>query len=84
MSAAPSFGLSVEERFADDYAQSFDNFIRHIRGQGFPVSERAIEAAHAKATRTATDAAISRGYRSVNFAPLAKAGLAKGRAKYGY
>ena len=84
MSAAPSFGLSVEERFADEYAQTFDNFVRHIRGQGFPISDHVIEAAHEKATRTATDAAVARGFRSVNFAPLAKAGVAKGRVKYGY
>ncbi len=38
-----------------------------------------MEAAHERATKRATDAARARGYRSFNFAPLAKAGLAQAR-----
>jgi hypothetical protein len=84
MSAAPSYGASVEERFAEEYARAFDDFVRHVRGQGFPVSERVMEAADEKASRRAIDLATSRGHRSVNFAPMSRSGLAKARAKYGY
>jgi len=84
MSVASSYAVSVEDRFADDYAQCFDNFVRHIKGQGFPVNERVMEAAHDKATKRAIELANSRGHRSVNFAPMTKAGLAKAMAKYGY
>ena len=49
-----------------------------------PVNERVMEGAHERATKTATQAMTSRGYRSVNIAPLTKAGLARMLARYGY
>jgi hypothetical protein len=84
MSAVQVEGVFVEAAFAEDYARTFDDFIRHIRRQGIPVSDRAMEAAHERATKRATDAARSRGYRSFNFDPLARAGLARARQRHGY
>lgn len=84
MSAIRMEATSVETAFAEDYARTFDDFVRHMKRQGIPVSDRVMEAAHERAARRATDAAKRRGYRSVNFAPLAKSGLAQARMRFGY
>jgi len=84
MSAAPMEATSVETAFAQDYARTFDDFVRHVKRQGIPLSDRVMEAAHERATQKATDTAKARGFRSVNFAPLAKSGLALARARFGY
>jgi predicted O-methyltransferase YrrM len=84
MSAVHMEGVFIEAAFAEDYARAFDDFVRHIKRQGIPVSDRVMEAAHERATKRATDAARARGYRSFNFAPLAKAGLAQARKRHGY
>ena len=84
MSAAQSEAASVETGFAQDYARTFDDFVRHMKRQGIPVSDRVLEAAHERATQRATEAAKVRGFRSVDFAPYAKSGLALARARYGY
>jgi hypothetical protein len=84
MSAAHVESAGVEASFAEDYARTFDDFVRHMKRQGIPVSDRVLEAAHDRATQRATDAARQRGFRSVNFAPLAKSGLALARARFGY
>ena len=84
MSAAHLEAVSVETGFAQDYARTFDDFVRHMKRQGIPVSDRVMEAAHERATQRATEAAKARGFRSVNFAPYAKSGLAVARARYGY
>lgn len=84
MSAARMEAVSVETVFAEDYARTFDDFVRHMKRQGIPISDRVMEAAHERATQKATDAARARGFRSVNLAPLAKSGLALARARFGY
>jgi hypothetical protein len=84
MSAVQVEGVFVEAAFADDYTRTFDDFVRHIRRQGIPLSDRVMEAAHERATKRATDSARARGYRSFNFDPLAKAGLARARKRHGY
>jgi hypothetical protein len=84
MSVTNAASLTVEDLFAAEYARSFDDFVRHLRGQGYPVSERLMEAAHERATAKSIELARMHGHRSVNFAPLAKAGLARARAKHGY
>jgi hypothetical protein len=84
MSVASAESVPVEELYAAEYARAFDDFVRHLRGQGYPVSERLMEAAHERAAGRATDVAKVHGYRSMNFAPLAKAGLGRARAKHGY
>jgi hypothetical protein len=84
MSAVPVEGVFIEAAFAEDYARAFDDFVRHIRRQGIPISDRVMEAAHDRATQRATDAARRRGYRSFKFEPLAKAGLARARTRHGY
>jgi hypothetical protein len=84
MSIAPSQGVSVDELYADEYARAFDDFVRHMKRQGFPLSERLMEAAHERASERASSAARARGYRATDFRPMAKAGLAKLRYKYGY
>jgi hypothetical protein len=84
MSAQQVEGVFIEAAFAEDYARTFDDFVRHMKRQGIPMSDRVLEAAHERAAQRATDAARARGFRSFNFAPLAKAGLAKARARYGY
>ena len=84
MSIAPSHGVSVDELYADEYAQAFDDFVRHMKRQGFPLSERLMEAAHDRASERASSAARSRGFRATDFRPLAKSSLAKCRYKYGY
>lgn len=84
MSVAQSVGESVEERFATDYARSFDAFVKHIKGQGLPVGDRVMEAAHERAAGVATQAANERGYRSVNFTAMAKDCLPRSLARWGY
>jgi heme-degrading monooxygenase HmoA len=84
MSAARMESVSVETGFAQDYARTFDDFVRHMKRQGIPLSDRVMEAAHERATQRATEAARARGFRSVNLAPYAKSGLALARARYGY
>jgi len=84
MSAAHAEAVSVETGFAQDYARTFDDFVRHMKRQGIPVSDRVMEAAHERATQRATEAAKGRGFRAVNFAPHAKSGLALARARFGY
>jgi hypothetical protein len=84
MSAAPAEGRSVDEAFADDYARTFDDFMRHMERQGIPASDRMLEAAHDRAVEKATASARARGYRWVDFAPMARAGLARSRFRYGY
>ena len=84
MSAEQVEGVVIEAAFAEDYARAFDDFVRHIRRQGIPVTDRVMEAAHERATKRATDSARGRGYRSFNFDPLAKAGLARARKRHGY
>jgi hypothetical protein len=84
MSAVRMEQVSVEAAFADDYARTFDDFVRHMKRQGIPVSDRVMEAAHERATQKASDAARARGFRAVNFAPFAKSGLALARARFGY
>lgn len=84
MSAARMEAVSVEAVFAEDYARTFDDFVRHMKRQGIPISDRVMETAHERATQKATDAARARGFRSVNLAPLAKSGLALARARFGY
>jgi hypothetical protein len=84
MSAAHTEYASAEERYASDYAQAFDDFVRSMRRQGFLTSERVLEGAHDKATQKAADLARSRGQRSLNFAALSRAGLAKARSRHGY
>jgi hypothetical protein len=76
--------MSAEDRFASDYATAFEDFMRSFRRQGVLTSERLLEGAHEKATQRATDLARSRGNRSMNFAALAKTGLAQARSRYGY
>jgi hypothetical protein len=84
MSAVQVEGVFVEAAFAEDYAQTFDDFVRHMKRQGIAMSDRVMEAAHERATKRATDTARGRGYRSFNFDPLAKAGLARARKRHGY
>jgi len=84
MALAESYRSTVEDYFVADYIRTFDDFVRHIRGQGFPMTERLLEAAHERATEHATNNAKTRGHRSVNFAPLAKTALARALLKYGY
>ena len=84
MSASRMEAVSVETAFAEDYARTFDDFVRHVKRQGIPLSDRVMEAAHERATQKATDAAKARGFRSASFAPLAKSGLALARARFGY
>lgn len=84
MSVAQKSGVSVEESFADDYAHSFDDFVRHVKGQGLAVSDRVMEAAHDRAADRATKMAAVRGYRSVNVKPLLRSCLARSLAKHGF
>ena len=84
MSATRMEAVSLDVAFAADYARTFDDFVRHMRRQGIPVSDRVMEAAHERATQKASEAATARGFRSVNFAPLAASGLALARARFGY
>ncbi len=84
MSVAPSWAEPVEERFAADYARAFDDFVKHIKGQGLPVSDRVMEAAHERAAGRAGQLAASRGYRSANLAPLERSSLARSLARWGY
>ena len=84
MSAVQMEQVSVESIFAADYSRTFDDFVRHMKRQGIPVSDRVMEAAHDRATQKASDAARARGYRAVNFAPMAKSGLALARTRFGY
>jgi hypothetical protein len=84
MSAAPVERASVEAVFVETYQRTFDDFVGHLRRQGFAVSDRIMESAHERATARATQAARSGGDRSVNLAPCARSGLAWARAKYGY
>ncbi len=76
--------LPVEDSFAQDYDRAFVEFVRHVSGQGVPVNERVLEGADEKATRMAVQGAYARGYRSTNFTPMAKAGLVRMLARYGY
>lgn len=82
--AAESSPSPAEQAFAQEYDKTFVEFVRHVVGQGVPVNERVMEGAHERATKTAIASCSSRGYRSTNFAPLSKAGLARMRARYGY
>jgi hypothetical protein len=84
MSAAQPLGESVEERFAEVYSRTFDDFVKHIKGQGLPASDRVMEAAHERASDQAVQMAKTRGYRSMNFAPLLKSCLARSLARWGY
>lgn len=76
--------LPVEESFARDYDAAFIEFVRRVAGQGVPVNERVLEGADERATHAAVQSAMGRGYRSTNFAPMAKAGLVRMLARYGY
>ncbi len=82
--SSPAGPAPAEQVFAQEYDKTFVEFVRHVVGQGVPVNERVMEGAHERATKTATQAMTSRGYRSVNIAPLTKAGLARMLARYGY
>lgn len=84
MSATRMEAVSLDSAFAADYARTFDDFVRHMRRQGIPVSDRVMEAAHERAAQKASDAAKARGFRSVNFSALAASGLALARARHGY
>lgn len=75
---------SAEAVFARIYAQTFDGFVRHVRQQGIPLSERLMDAAHERATTRATHAARARGFRSVNFTQMAESHRGLARARYGY
>jgi hypothetical protein len=74
----------AEQVFAQEYDKTFVEFVRHVVGQGVPVNERVMEGANERATKTATQATMARGYRSASFAPMAKAGLARMLTRYGY
>ncbi len=82
--AAESGPSPAEQVFAQEYDKTFVEFVRHVVGQGVPVNERVMEGAHERATKTATQATMGRGFRSVSFGPMAKSGLARMLARYGY
>jgi hypothetical protein len=84
MSAVPLERVSVETVFAETYERTFDDFVGHLRKQGFSVNDKIMETAHERATSRATQAARAGGDRSVNLAPCARSSLAWARAKYGY
>jgi hypothetical protein len=77
-------GGSPAERFAADYDSAFDDFVRHMRRQGFPISDRVLEGAHERATSRATELAKSRGLRSADFKALANAARSRALPRYGY
>lgn len=85
VAAGTSTGESpVASAFADEYDKAFVAFVRHVVGQGVPVNERVMESAHERASKSAVDGCAVRGFRSADFAPLKRAGLARMRARYGY
>lgn len=84
MAASHWEGGSPAERFATDYDSAFDDFVRHMRRQGLPISDRVMEGAHDRATARATDLAKSRGLRSADFKALANAARNRALARYGY
>jgi hypothetical protein len=84
MSAAFAESLSPEARFAEDYRLGFDDFVRHMRGQGFRVTDRVLEGAHDRAAERATAQARSLGVRHLDFAALSKSALAQSLRRYGY
>ena len=84
MSAAHMGSGLGRDRIRAGLRPTFDDFVRHMKRQGIPVSDRVMEAAHERATQRATEAAKAGGYRAVNFAPYAKSGLALARARFGY
>lgn len=84
MSAAPAPSTTLDELFVEDYYRTFTDFVRHMQGQGFPLSDRVMDAAHDRAKDQAIKQARARGYRSVDFTPYVNAGLARARARYGF
>lgn len=74
----------VARAFATEYDTVFVAFVRHVIGQGVPVNERVMESAHERSAKAAVTACTRLGFRSADFAPLTKAGLARMRARYGY
>jgi hypothetical protein len=84
MSALPVELQSAEERFAEDYRLAFDDFVRHMRRQGYLVSDRILEGAHDKATERATAAARFRGQRSIDVRSMSRACLQRSLTWYGY
>jgi hypothetical protein len=84
-SVSTDVGASPAERaFAQQYDESFTTFIRQVVGPGVPVHDRAMEAAHERATQAASQACQRQGYRNINFAPHAQAGMARMMRRYGY
>lgn len=84
MAAAHVEGGTPAERFAADYAAAFDDFVRHMRRQGLPISERVLEGAHDRATTRATELAKARGLRSADFRGMAHAARSRACARYGF
>ena len=82
--AAQSPEWTPQARYAADYAAAFDEFVRSMRRQGFPLGDRILEGAAEKAEKRAREQAVARGHRTLPFPALAKDGLAQGRHRWGY
>jgi hypothetical protein len=80
----PGAGSSAEAAFAADYTDAFEAFVRSMRGQGYRVDDRILEAAHVRAEQAAREKAMTRGDRSLPFRTLLADGLAAARKRHGY
>ena len=85
--APPRAGSPAEAAFAADYTEAFEAFeafVRSMRGQGYRVDDRILEAAHVRAEQAAREKAMTRGDRSLPFRTLLADGLAAARKRHGY
>jgi hypothetical protein len=84
MTAAHAEWPYQDERYLSDYEAAFEDFMRHMRRQGFPVSDRILEGAHERATVRAMEQSKARGMRSADFAGMSRIALSRALFRYGY
>ena len=84
MTAASTDFAAAEAAFVRDYDETFEGFVRSMRGQGYLVDDRILEAAHVRAEKAAKERAMARGDRSLPFRVLTSDCLAQARQRHGY
>ena len=84
MTAAHAEWPYQDEQFLADYDLAFEDFMRHMRRQGFPTSDRVLEGAHERATARAIELSRARGLRSADFAGMSRTALSRALFRYGY